>query len=361
MSTNSKPEKINVAVLFGGVSSEHEVSLMSASSILENLNRDRYNVFMVGITKEGKWLLYTGDPSRILDGTWSQAPENKQTFLSPDSSVHGLVCLEGTKAKFIHLDIVFPVLHGKNGEDGTLQGLLALSGIPYVGCDTLSSAVCMDKAVTHTLLAAANIEQTHYLWFYSDRFDVAPDIIKNKIKARFEFPVFVKPANAGSSVGVSKVNCEEELDDAIRKAALEDKKIVVEEGILGQEVEVAVMGNRDAEASVVGEIGTSATFYDYEDKYINGTSQLFIPARIDEDTAQTIREIAVRAYRLLGCAGLARVDFFVRESDKQVLLNEINTLPGFTSISMYPKLWMEGGMEYGKILDRLIDLGFRRK
>lgn len=352
-------KKLDVAVIFGGQSSEHEVSRMSAASILENLDRDKYNVHMVGITKEGKWLLYTGPVENILSGAWEQGPVTP-AFLSPDPTVRGLVALGDTGAQVIPLDVIFPALHGKNGEDGTIQGLFQLSGIPYVGCDTLSSAVCMDKAVTHSLLNTAGIEQAHYLWFYSDRFDAAPDTIKNKIKARLDFPVFVKPANAGSSVGVSKVERFEDLDEAIRVAAREDKKVVVEEGIRGQEVECAVLGNREAQASIVGEIGASAQFYDYDDKYVNGTSQLYIPARIDEAVSDKIREVAVRAYRLLGCSGLARVDFFVTEDEHKVVLNEINTLPGFTSISMYPKLWMAMGLTYGELLDRLIDLAFQK-
>ena len=355
----NKSAKLSLAVIFGGVSSEHEVSRMSVTSILENLSNERYEVHMVGITKEGRWLLYTGPVEDILSGAWEQGPVTP-AFLSPDPSVHGLVALRDGKAETIHVDVIFPALHGKNGEDGTIQGLFQLSGIPYVGCDTLSSAVCMDKAVTHSLLNTAGIEQAHYLWFYADRFDVAPDTIKNKIKARLDFPVFVKPANAGSSVGVSKVERFEDLDEAIRKAAKEDKKIVVEEGIRGQEVECAVLGNREAQASMVGEIGASAQFYDYDDKYVNGTSQLYIPARIPEEVSEKIRQTAVRAYRLLGCSGLARVDFFVTEGDQRVILNEINTLPGFTSISMYPKLWMAMGLTYGELLDRLIDLAFQK-
>ena len=217
----------------------------------------------------------------------------------------------------------------------------------------------MDKAVTHTLLSAANIEQTHYLWFYADRYLNNPEpaaVIRRKIEARLQFPIFVKPANAGSSVGISKVSSMAELDAAVEKAALEDAKIVVEEGIEGQEVECAVLGNRDAEASPVGEIGASAAFYDYDDKYKSGTSQLFIPARLDDATMEEIRRIAVRAYRLLGCSGLARVDFFVRKQDGKVLLNEINTLPGFTNISMYPKLWNFAGVSFSQLIDRLIAL-----
>ena len=276
---NTSGEKLRLAVIFGGQSSEHEVSLMSATSILQNLDPEKYDVTMVGITKAGKWLLYTGPVEDLTTGAWERGPVTP-AFLSPDPTVHGLVALRDTGAQVIPLDVIFPALHGKNGEDGTIQGLFQLSGIPYVGCDTLSSAVCMDKAVTHSLLNTAGIEQAHYLWFYADRFDVAPDTIKNKIQARLDFPVFVKPANAGSSVGVSKVERFEDLDEAIRVAAREDAKIVVEEGIRGQEVECAVLGNREAQASIVGEIGASAQFYDYDDKYINGTSQLYIPARI---------------------------------------------------------------------------------
>lgn len=355
----NKSAKLSLAVIFGGVSSEHEVSRMSVTSILENLSNERYEVHMVGITKEGRWLLYTGPVEDILSGAWEQGPVTP-AFLSPDPSVHGLVALRDGKAETIHVDVIFPALHGKNGEDGTIQGLFQLSGIPYVGCDTESSAICMDKAVTHSLLSSADIEQAHYLWFYADRFDAAPDTIKNKIQARLDFPVFVKPSNAGSSVGVSKVERFEDLDQAIRKAAREDKKVVVEEGITGQEVEVAVLGNRDCDASIVGEIGASAQFYDYDDKYINGTSQLYIPARLDEEVAEKIRRTAVRAYRLLGCSGLTRVDFFVTEGDHRVVLNELNTLPGFTSISMYPKLWMAMGLTYGELLDKLIDLAFQK-
>ncbi len=355
----NKSAKLSLAVIFGGVSSEHEVSRMSVTSILENLSNERYEVHMVGITKEGRWLLYTGPVKDILSGAWEQGPVTP-AFLSPDPSVHGLVALRDGKAETIHVDVIFPALHGKNGEDGTIQGLFQLSGIPYVGCDTESSAICMDKAVTHSLLSSADIEQAHYLWFYADRFDAAPDTIKNKIQARLDFPVFVKPSNAGSSVGVSKVERFEDLDQAIRKAAREDKKVVVEEGITGQEVEVAVLGNRDCDASIVGEIGASAQFYDYDDKYINGTSQLYIPARIPQEVSEKIRQTAVRAYRLLGCSGLARVDFFVTAGDNRVILNEINTLPGFTSISMYPKLWMAMGLSYGELLDKLIELALQR-
>lgn len=348
-------EKLKLAVIFGGKSSEHEVSLMSAGSIIGNLSREKYEIYQVGITKEGQWLLYEGPVEGLSDGRW--LAEGKPAFLSPDPTVHGLVCLGDDGAKVLPVDCVFPALHGKNGEDGSVQGLFQLSGIPYVGCRVTTSAVCMDKAITHTLLSNTDIEQANYLWFYSDRYRANREVVQNKIVARLDFPVFVKPANAGSSVGVSRVDRAEDLDAAIEKAAREDGKIIVEQGIDGQEVEVAVLGTRQgAQASPVGEIGASAEFYDYDDKYVNGTSQLYIPARLSEEESERVRETAVKAYRLLGCTGLARVDFFVTHKDRRVVLNEINTLPGFTSISMYPKLWMHQGMCYAGLLDRLIEL-----
>ena len=256
--------KKTVCVVFGGASSEYEISLMSSSSILRNLDTEKFDILTLGITKDGRWLLYSGGIDAIEDGTWVEHPENRTAFLSPDRSTAGLVVLEPDGTCSIRkIDVVFPVLHGKNGEDGTIQGLFQLSGIPYVGCGTLASALCMDKAVTHSLLASANIEQAHYLWFYIDRYAENSEKILTKIGARLNFPVFVKPANAGSSVGITKVSSPEGLDAAIRLAAQHDVKIVVEEGIVGQEVECAVLGNRGkSEASIVGEIGAAAEFYE---------------------------------------------------------------------------------------------------
>jgi D-alanine--D-alanine ligase len=351
--------KIRLAVLFGGVSSEHEISEQSAFSVCKNLDSRKYEIYKVGITKAGTWFLYTGSDENILNGNWTYDNSNVPAALSPDRSKKVLLAFRKDGYEELPVDVVFPVLHGKNGEDGTIQGLCTLAGIPYVGCETTPSAVCMDKAITHTLLSAANIEQTHYLWFYADRFEKAPDIIKDKIEARLTFPVFVKPANAGSSVGISRVENKEDLDAAILKASKEDKKILVENSVIGQEVECAVLGNRDAMASSIGEIGASATFYDYDDKYVNGTSQQIIPANISEETARKIQSIAVRVYRLLGCTGLARVDFFVTE-DNRIVLNEINTMPGFTNISMYSKLWIHDGLSYSGILDRLILLALEK-
>ena len=352
--------KKNIAIIFGGKSSEYEVSLRSASFIIENIDREKYNVIPLGITKEGNWILYSGETQNIANGTWVSHPQNVPAFLSPDKQISGLVAFFSEATRVINIDVIFPVLHGKNGEDGTIQGLFTLSGIPYVGCNCLSSAVCMDKAITHSLLNSANIEQAHYLWFYADRYVVDNQGIKEKISARLNYPVFVKPANAGSSVGVTKVNCEEELDNAVATASKEDIKILVEEGIVGKEIECSVLGNRDTvTASVVGEIKAGADFYDYDDKYKNGVSQTIIPAQISTECSEKVKNIALKAYRYLGCAGLSRVDFFVTD-DEKILLNEINTLPGFTQISMYAKLWQASGVTAPELIQRLIDSAYNR-
>ncbi|MFI3206613.1 MAG: D-alanine--D-alanine ligase family protein [Clostridia bacterium] len=352
--------KKNIAVIFGGKSSEYEVSLRSVSCILENVDKEKYNIINIGITKEGNWLLYSGETENIRNASWVNDPQNVSVCLSPDRSTSGIIAFYPDKTTVIKIDVIFPVLHGKNGEDGTIQGLFALSGIPYVGCGCLSSAVCMDKAITHCILNGANIEQAHYLWFYADRYEIDAEKIRNKITARLKYPVFVKPANAGSSVGVSKVSSEDELDIAIKKAIKEDIKIVVEEGVFGKEIECSVMGNRNAVAAeMLGEVVTGADFYDYDDKYTNGVSQTLIPATISPELTQKLREIAVRAYRYLGCAGLSRVDFFVTDEGK-IILNEINTLPGFTEISMYSKLWIASGVSLTELVDKLIDSAFDR-
>ncbi|MCI1966237.1 MAG: D-alanine--D-alanine ligase [Oscillospiraceae bacterium] len=349
-----------IAVLFGGRSSEHEVSRVSAYSVINNLSSDKYEIYPIGITKEGRWFLYEGPVDAIPNGRWEQSEQKRPAFLSPDRSVGGIVVCGPDQQEILPVDCVFPVLHGKNGEDGTMQGLLELSGLPFVGCKALSSAICMDKAVTHTLLSGVGIQQAQYLWFYYPRYLEHPDKVQLKISARLGYPVFVKPAGSGSSVGISRVNSEGELDAAIRLAATEGEKILVEEAVCGQEVECAVLGNDQPEAApMIGEIGASAVFYDYDDKYKSGKSKLYIPARLSEEVTQEIRAIAVRAYRTLGCRGFTRVDFFVRDH-KDILLNELNTIPGFTPISMYPKLWEASGLPYSKLLDRLIDLALEQ-
>lgn len=351
-------KKKRVAVLFGGCSSEHEISCLSATSVIQNLPKEKYDAVCLGITRDGRWYLYSGPTEKIADGSWERDPLNQPAFLSPDRNTGGIVSDGKIGFDVLKVDCVFPVLHGRNGEDGAIQGLLQMSGIPFVGCRALASAVCMDKAVTHTLLTAAGIKQANYLWFYAQRYETGAEKIRTKIGARLGYPVFVKPANAGSSVGISKVHSAAELDAAVAKAAKEDDKIVVEEAVTGQEVECAVLGNSEPQVSQAGEIAAAAEFYDYDDKYLSGKSKLYIPAHLSAETMKEVRSVALRAYRILGCSGLSRVDFFVR-GGTEVLLNEINTMPGFTSISMYPKLWEAAGVPYGELLDRLVELSFR--
>lgn len=354
--------KMNVGIIFGGQSSEHEVSRISAEAIIKNISKDKYNLFLIGITKQGKWSLFSGDISEIPNGNWEKNSANKAAFISPDASVGGLVTFDGDKTEVIKLDCVIPVLHGKNGEDGTVQGLLELAEIPFVGCDTASSAACMDKTITNSMLAFNGINKPVFNWFYAYDFKKKPEkYLKETEDIIGSYPMFVKPANAGSSVGITKVNNREELVKGIEIAAREDRKILVEQGIVGQEVECSVLGNEEPIASVTGEIAPSNEFYDYDAKYLSGSSELFIPARIPEEVSEEVRETAVRAYKIMGCTGLARVDFFVEKGTNKVLLNEINTFPGFTSISMYPKLLNEIGIGFAELIDKLIEFGVSKK
>lgn len=349
--------KQKLALIFGGNSSEHEISCLSAASIREQLSEEKYEIYQIGITRQGNWRCYHGDANGIADGSWEKDPKNQTAFLSPDPQTHGLLVQTDTGFETVHIDVVFPVLHGRNGEDGTIQGLLEMSGIPYVGCRTTASAVCMDKVFTNLLLDAFEIPQAEFLWFYAQDYAANQQAVQQAIQERLHgYPIFVKPANAGSSVGVSKVHNASELGAAIEKAAKEDPKVLLEEGIDGQEVECAVLGNFFPEASIVGEVLSDADFYDYADKYQNGTSRTQIPAQLPAETVEQIRSMAVHAYHSLGCTGLSRVDFFVRKSDGAVLLNELNTLPGFTSVSMYAKLWEKSGLAYPDLLEKLIAL-----
>ena len=347
-------------ILFGGVSSEHDISLISAKSVIENTPKDKYDIITVGITKDGRWYLYTGDVENLPEDKWlCDKDKLKPAVLSPDRADHGIIVL-GEKAKKIKVDVVFPVLHGKNGEDGAVQGLLQLAGIPFVGCDMISSACCMDKVITNTLLDEAGIAQAKWLGLKEHEYKENGEEFIKKAEEYLGYPIFVKPANAGSSVGVSKAADKDSLKRAIAKAFKEDTKLVLEEGITGKEIECAVLGNEEPIASLVGEIESCNDFYDYDAKYINEASKLYIPARIEQKISDEIRETAVRAYKALGCSGLARVDFFVREGDNKVLLNEPNTIPGFTSISMYPKMFQKSGVEYPELIDRLFMLACER-
>ncbi|MBQ8010095.1 MAG: D-alanine--D-alanine ligase [Oscillospiraceae bacterium] len=345
--------KIRVAVLFGGASSEHDISLKSATHIIENIPADKYEVVCVGITKKGRWLYYPGDVSAIASGAWEKDPDCTSAILSPDPIHKGLITIENGEASVKKIDVVFPVLHGKNGEDGTVQGLLDMAKIPYVGCGLLASAACMDKAATHTMLDYNGIRTAKWRKISQRELNKMEERC-TEIAADLGFPLFVKPANAGSSIGVNRANNAEELLDAVKVAFSHDNKVIVEECITGRELEVAVFGYDSPFASFVGEIESCKTFYDYDAKYILSGSNLFIPARIPDDKAREIQETAVKAYRAMGCKGLSRVDFFLSD-DGEVILNEINTMPGFTSISMYPKLMENLGMSPSYLVDKLIE------
>ena len=348
--------KLSVCVLFGGVSPEHEISLRSAESVLNNIDKSKYNVYPVGITKEGDWILYTGtDYSLLPTGQWQTWPTNRRAAISPVRD-QGLLSFEGDCVVRERIDVVFPVLHGENGEDGTVQGLLELAGIPYVGCRVASSAVAMDKTLTKLVADQAQVRQAAWQLVCAEELSHQLDAVLDRLESRFQYPMFVKPAGTGSSVGVTKARSRQELSGALSFAAKYDRKILVEEFIDGQEIEVAVMGNDSPVASICGEIDSGSAFYDYEAKYITDTSVPYIPARIPEEVAEQVREAAVRIYRAIGCRGLSRVDFFVTRQDHTVVFNEINTMPGFTSISMYPKLFDASGIPYSELIDSLINL-----
>ena len=351
----------HVLILFGGVSSEHEVSLRSAASVIRNIDRARWTVSTLGIAKDGRWLLYTGETEKIEDGSWiGDTAHQIPAVLSPDRSVHGMTILRESGAENVRVDVVFPVLHGKNGEDGTMQGFLQLAGIPFVGCDALSSAMGMDKAVSNTIADHIGVPQAKWLGVRRAEYAAAPAQFRAKCADCLGFPLFVKPANAGSSVGVTKVSAADALDAAIQTAFTQDDKLVIEEAIDGRELECAVIGNDDPLAPMVGEIVPCNDFYDYEAKYIAAESELHIPADVPTEAFEAVRTQARRIFTALGCTGLSRVDFFLRRSDGQVLFNEINTIPGFTSISMYSKMLIAAGMSYGEIVERLLELALEK-
>ena len=350
-------DRISLLILFGGMSSEHEVSCLSAASVLDHIDRDRYHINTIGITKEGNWLLTDSPVVNIGDGSWENNGNNKRAFIAPDRGIGGIMA-ENADGSFekIHVDVVFPVLHGKNGEDGTMQGLLQLSGLPFVGPDTAASAASMDKAITKAMVEQAGAaEQAECYVLHKTAYEADADTYLTEIVTYFDgkFPLFVKPANAGSSVGISKVRNEAGLAGALETAFREDSKVVIEEGITGREIEVAVLGNENPKASCIGEIFAANEFYDYNAKYENASSRTGIVRDLTPEKEKEISDTAVRVYETMGCRGLSRVDFFLEEGGR-VVFNEINTLPGFTSISMYPKLWEESGTGYSELIDELI-------
>ncbi len=349
-------EKKTVALLFGGVSSEYDVSCMSVSSVWENVDREKYEPVLIGITREGEWLLYDGDIEKVRKGEWDKDSRRiKRAFICPDRSVHGAMVENENGWDILQIDVVYPVLHGKNGEDGTMQGLLEIAGLPYVGCKVLASAACMDKDVCHTLLEGAGIAQVKWLTYYKEAVDF--EAAAKETDEKLGWPVFVKPANAGSSVGITKVKSAEMLKEAMELAFEHDVKIIIEEAVQSPvEVECAVLGNNELLVGGPGEIVPADEFYSYDAKYYNDESETFLNARIPDEMAKEIRETAKRAYKILGCKGLTRVDFLVNGETGKIVLNEPNTLPGFTNISMYPKLIMNTGMTYAQLIDKLLEL-----
>lgn len=354
-------KKLRVGVIFGGRSGEHEVSLRSAESVIDAMDRSKYEVVPIGITKEGRWLA-SSDATALLPQVVMASKSPRQVAIIGDPTRRGLTRLDDHSRTLASepLDVVFPVLHGTYGEDGTIQGLLEMAGVPYVGCDVLASATGMDKVVMKQLFQQADLTIAEYEWFLRSAWEEDQGTIIRRISRKLGFPVFVKPANLGSSVGVSKATNKKELCDGIDDAARYDRKIVVERSVNGREIEVSILGNENPIASLPGEIITGHEFYDYEDKYIDTTSRTEVPARLPKKTIEQIRRDGVRAFKAIDGSGLARVDFFVERGTGRVILNEINTMPGFTSISMYAKLWAASGIPYSELIDRLIELALER-
>lgn len=362
MNKKSREKKrIRVGVIFGGRSGEHEVSLSSAQSIMAAMDEEKYEVIPIGITKEGRWIA-GGDPMAALE-THRQDEASYETALLGDPTQKGLIPLatrERGQEGRVSVDVIFPVLHGPYGEDGTIQGLLELANVPYVGAGVLGSVLGMDKAAMKDIFRAHNLPIVAYRVYKRRDLDRNPIAVEEDIESELGYPCFVKPANLGSSVGVSKVHDRTELGPALQLAATYDRKIVVEEAVNAREIECSVLGNDEPIASVLGEIIPCNEFYDYEAKYIDDRSELVIPADLPKDLAEQIRDIAIRAFLAVDCAGMARVDFLVERDSLEVYLNELNTIPGFTPISMYPKLWEATGLPYAELIDRLIQLAVER-
>ncbi len=344
-------EKLNVAVIFGGVSNEYEVSCLSAANVITILDKNKYNVYVLGITRDGKWFLTDALPEQIRSGKWLDA-ESRAAFISPDRSVCGIYVVG---AKNIKIDVAFPILHGKNGEDGAIAALLKLAGIPQVTTTMTSAACSMDKVITKIICQHSGIPQAKWEFFYSEAVIKNVSACADRIEADFEYPVFVKPASAGSSVGVTKCSNRAMLEAGMFEAARHDFKVLVEQYIDGREIEVAVIGNNEPSASVCGQIAPSGEFYSYDSKYNDESSKLYIPAKIGDDTAEKVRKIALDVFKALECQGMARVDFFVKDNG-EIIFNELNTIPGFTDISMYPKLMEHSCLRGFDLADRLINL-----
>jgi D-alanine-D-alanine ligase len=350
--------KIRVAVVFGGQSDEHDVSLRSARTVIDALDPEHYDIVKIGITRDGRWMTQ-GDPLAQLVASSPMFALMQGSDVAPDpEGAPGALALPALVEG--EVDVVFPVLHGPMGEDGTIQGLFELLGVPYVGAGVLGSAVGMDKAAAKMLLAQQGIDQAEWLLVTRNEWQRNPATVQARIGQELGFPCFVKPANLGSSVGVVKAHSAEELPEAIDTASFYDRRIVVERGIKGRELEMSVLGNDDPIASVAGEIVPGHEFYDYEAKYLDESSKLIIPADLDPETLERMQQIAIDAFLALDLAGMARVDFFLEEGTGRLLVNEVNTIPGFTSISMYPMLWAASGMPLETLVKELLRLGIER-
>jgi D-alanine-D-alanine ligase len=382
--------KLRVGILFGGRSGEHEISLLSAASVFKAIDQSKFEVIPIGITKEGRWVT-AGDAERLLSGK----PVEKARHLragDPEATPAAAVLANGegvivppepqkagsslvpfqtdnptrrSSDRAINVDVIFPVLHGTFGEDGTIQGLLELADIPYVGAGVLGSAAGMDKDIMKSLFLAAGLPIVKHVTILRSDWESEPKKVQKLVESKLKYPVFVKPANLGSSVGISKAHDRKELGPAIEEAAKFDRKIVIEQGVGGKknkarEIECAVLGNDEAQSSIPGEIVPGKEFYDYTAKYLDEGSELIIPAKVTKAEAKKFQELAVRAFKAVDCSGLARVDFLMDPKTRKIYLNEINTMPGFTSISMYPKLWAATGVGYSELIERLIQLGINR-
>jgi len=360
MKTATAPSRLKIAVLFGGRSGEHEVSLMSARSVIAALDPQKYEIFPVGITHAGNW--FVGE--NVLDAL----EQNKTDLLDhaaifPEPEHKGLYAIRNTQhVKITDLDVVFPVLHGTFGEDGAMQGLFELADVAYVGAGVVGSAVGMDKGIFKDVMRANDIPVVDWIILRRSELEQDMNAAIRKAESLGAYPLFAKPANLGSSVGITKCNSRADLGEGLMEAAAFDRRVLVERGAgNAREIEVSVLGNDQPIASVPGEVLPSREFYSYESKYVDGTSGLVIPAQIPAEAAERIRDLAVRAYQAIDCAGMARADFFLEKETGRVLLNELNTLPGFTSISMYPKLWNATGITYPELVDRLVELALERK
>ncbi len=353
--------KIRVGVIFGGRSGEHEVSLRSAESIINAMDKTKYEVVPIGITQEGRWLV-SGDAKAMLPDRVMTTAKPQSVALIGDPTKQGLLHIRSNQRveAMAKLDVIFPVLHGTYGEDGTIQGLFEMASVPYVGCGVLASAAGMDKIVMKQLFERAGLTVIEYEWFLRSSWEENPEAILRKLSRSLGYPMFVKPANLGSSVGISKAADRTQLRAAISDAARYDRRLIVEKAVSGREIEVSVLGNDHPLASLPGEIITGHEFYDYEDKYIDNTSRTIIPAKLPKKITERIQRDAIIAFQAIDGAGLARADFFLEEETHRVIINEVNTMPGFTSISMYPKMWEASGLPYQDLIDRLIELALER-